>query len=110
MLGFKNPTAVATGIDPAARTVTGRVVPAEGTRIVQSPMPYMFGINQYIDFGTSGERVEEHGPKAAQGVEGFTVETSGYATSNGVFTLSFPADICQPGSTFFSLEVKDFRY
>ena len=37
MLGFRNPTVVATGINPAARTVTGRVVPAEGTRIVQLP-------------------------------------------------------------------------
>ena len=108
MLGFKNPTVVATAIDPAARTVTGRVVPAEGTRIVQSPMPYMFGINQHVDFGTPYEHIEEYGLKAALGVEGFTVETSDYAVSNGVFKLSFPADICYPGSTFFSLSVKDY--
>ena len=108
MLGFRNPTVLATGIDPVAHTVTGRVIPADGTRIVQSPMPYMFGINQHVDFGTSYEHIEEYGLKAALGVEGFTVETSNYAVSNGVFNLSFPADICYPGSTFFSLSVKDY--
>ena len=108
MLGFRNPTVLATGVDPVAHTVTGRVVPAEGTRIVQSPMPYVFGINQHVDFGTSYEHIEEYGLKAALGVEGFTVETSNYAVSNGVFKLSFPADICYPGSTFFSLSVKDY--
>ena len=107
-LGFKNPTVVATGIDPVSHTVTGRVIPATGTRIVQSPMPYMFGINQHVDFGTPYEHIEEYGLKAALGVEGFTVETSNYAVSNGVFKLSFPADICSPGSTFFSLSVKDY--
>ncbi|MBR5549410.1 MAG: hypothetical protein IKU71_06740 [Kiritimatiellae bacterium] len=108
MLGFKNPTVMAIAIDPVAHTVAGRVIPAMGTRIVQSPMPYMFGINQHIDFGTPYEHIEEYGLKAALGVEGFTVETSSYAVSNGVFALSFPADICYPGSTFFSLSVKDY--
>lgn len=78
------------------------------TTILREYLLRGYAFNQHIDFGTSYERIEEYGLKAALGVEGCSVETSNYAVSNGVFTLFFPADICYPGSTFFSLSVKDY--
>ena len=109
-LGFKNPTVVATAIDPSARTVTGRVVPAEGTRIVQSPMPYMFGINQHVDFGTPYEHIEEYGYSMLYDDKKFRLDTSNYTTSNGVFTVTYDEKFSEDDSAFFSLSIKDFRY
>jgi hypothetical protein len=109
-LGFKNPTVMATGIDPVAHTVTGRVIPADGTRIVQSPMPYMFGINQYVDFGTQSERIEEYGYSMLLDEKKFQLDTSNYTTSNGLFTVTYDEKFSEDASAFFSLSIKDFRY
>ena len=109
-LGFKNPTVMATGIDPVAHTVTGRVLPADGTRIVQSPMPYMFGINQYVDFGTPYEHIEEYGYSMLLDEKKFLLDTSNYTTSNGLFTVTYDEKFSEEASAFFSLSIKDFRY
>ena len=109
-LYFKTPTVVATGIDPVARTVTGRIVPADGTRIVQPPMTYMFGLNRHMDFGTPYSHVEEHGYEMYWYDDAFQLDTSSYATSNGVFTITYDPKFSDEGSAFFSLSIKDFRY
>ena len=109
-LGFKNPTVVAAGIDPVARTVTGRVVPAAGTRIVQPPMPYMFGIKHYLDFGTPYAHAEDYGGSIYQNHDGWRLDISDYAASNGVFRIAYDPKFADDGSAFFSLSIKDFRY
>ena len=109
MLYFKSPTVVATGIDPVARTVTGRIVPAEGTRVAQPPMTYMFGINRHMDFGTLYSHVEEYGYEMNRRDNAFQLDTSNYATSNGVFTITYDPKFSDEDSAFFSLSIKDFR-
>ena len=109
-LGFKNPTVVAAGIDPVAHTVTGRVVPAAGTRIVQPPMPYMFGIKHYLDFGTPYAHAEDYGGSIYQNHDGWRLDISDYAASNGVFRITYDPKFADDGSAFFSLSIKDFRY
>ena len=109
MLYFKNPTVVAAGIDPVACTVTGRIVPAEGTRIVQPPLRFMFGIQHYMDFGTPYAHTEEHGYELYWNPGRFLLDTSNYTTSNGEFTITYDEKFSEEGSAFFSLSVKDFR-
>ena len=111
MLFFKNPTDVrAIGIDPVARTVTGQIIPAEGTRIVQPPQRFMFGINRIMDFGTPYSHMEEHGSEMYLYDDVFQLDISSYATSNGVFTITYDPKFSEEGSAFFSLSIKDFRY
>ena len=110
-LFFKNPTAVrAIGIDPAACTVTGQIIPAEGTHIVQQPQRFMFGINHIMDFGTPYAHGEEYGYQMYWHGDRFQLDVSNYAASNGVFTITYDSKFSNEGSAFFSLEVKDFRY
>ena len=40
----------------------------------------------------------------------FRLDTSNYGVSNGVFTIHYDPTLPEPGSTFFSLEIRDFRY
>ena len=110
MLYFKNPTVVAAGIDPVARTVTGKIVPAEGTRIVQPPMTYMFGINHFMDFGTPYAHAEEYGYEMCWNQDQFQLDISNYAASNGIFKITYDPKFSEDGSAFFSLSIKDFRH
>ena len=109
-LFFKYPTVRAVGIDPASRTVTGQIVPAEGTRIVQPPLRFMFGIKHYLDFGTPYAHAEEYGYDIYWHPDKFPLDTSSYTTSNGLFTVTYGEKFSDEGSAFFSLSIKDFRY
>ncbi len=110
-LFFKNPTAVkAIGIDPAARTVTGQIVPAEGTRVVQPPQRFMFGLKHYLDFGTPYAHAEEYGYDMYFSPDGdFQLDTARYASSNGLFTITYAPKFAEDDSAFFLLSIKDFR-
>ena len=106
---FKYPTVRAVGIDPASCTVTGQIVPAEGTRIVQPPLRFMFGIKHYLDFGTPYAHAEEYGYDMYWYPDKFPLDTSSYTTSNGVFTVTYGEKFSDDDSAFFSLSIKDFR-
>ena len=110
-LSFKSPTVTITAIDLAARTVTGQVVPAEGTRIAAPPMTYMFGLDAMADLGTEWQTRTEYGYECARGYDGFSVDLANYLTSNGVFTIKFPDHLLDKykDSAFFSLSLKDYR-
>ena len=110
-LSFKGPTVTITGIDLAARTVTGQVIPAEGTRIAAPPMTYMFGLNAIDALGTEWQTRTEYGYECARGYDGFSVDLANYLTSNGVFTIKFPDHLLDKykDSAFFSLSLKDYR-
>ncbi len=112
MLFFKTPSVVkAIGINPAARTVTGQIVPAAGTQIVQPPQRFMFGIGHFMDFGTPYAHVEEYGyDMYYHPGEGFQLDTSSYVPSNGLFTITYDPKFSEDASAFFSLSIKDFRY
>ena len=110
-LFFKRPAAVrAVGIDPVSRTVTGQIIPADGTRIVQPPQRFMFGLNRHMDFGTPYSHIEEHGCEMYWYDDVFRLDTSSYATSNGVFTITYDPKFSEEGSAYFSISIKDFRY
>ena len=109
-LFFKYPTVRAVGIDPSSCTVTGQIVPAEGTRIVQPPLRFMFGIKHYLDFGTPYAHAEEYGYDIYWYPDKFPLDTSSYTTSNGVFTVTYGEKFSEDDSAFFSLSIKDFRY
>ena len=107
---FKYPAVKAVGIDPSSHTVTGQIVPADGTRIVQPPLRFMFGIQHHIDFGTPYAHAEEYGYDMYQYPDKFPVGTSNYTTSNGLFTVTYDEKFSEDDSAFFSLTIKDFRY
>ena len=107
---FKCPAVRAVGIDPSSRTVTGQIVPADGTRIVQPPLRFMFGIQHHMDFGTPYAHAEEYGYDMYQYPDKFPVDTSNYTTSNGLFTVTYDEKFSEDDSAFFSLSIKDFRY
>ena len=107
---FKYPAVRAVGIDPSSCTVTGQIVPADGTRIVQPPLRFMFGIQHHIDFGTPYAHAEEYGYDMYQYPDKFRVDTSNYTTSNGLFTVTYDEKFSEDDSAFFSLSIKDFRY
>ena len=107
---FKYPTVRAVGIDPASCTVTGQIVPAEGTRLVCSPLRFMFGIKHYLDFGTPYAHAEEYGYDIYWNPDKFPLDTSSYTTSNGVFTVTYGEKFSEDDSAFFSLSIKDYRY
>ncbi len=107
---FKYPAVKAVGIDPSSRTVTGQIVPADGTRIVQPPLRFMFGIKHHMDFGTPYAHAEEYGYDMYQYPDKFPVDTSNYTTSNGLFTVTYDEKFSEDNSAFFSLSIKDFRY
>ena len=107
---FKYPAVKAVGIDPSSRTVTGQIVPADGTRIVQPPLRFMFGIKHHMDFGTPYAHAEEYGYDMYQYPDKFPVDTSNYTTSNGLFTVTYDEKFSEDDSAFFSLSIKDFRY
>lgn len=109
-LFFKYPTVRAVGIDPASRTVTGQIVPAEGTRIVSQPLRFMFGINHYLDFGTPYAHAEDYGASIYQNHDGWQLDISEYAASNGLFRITYDPKFADEGSAFFSLSFKDYRY
>jgi hypothetical protein len=70
----------------------------------------MFGINQYVDFGTQSERIEEYGYSMLLDEKKFQLDTSNYTTSNGLFTVTYDEKFSEEASAFFSLSIKDFRY
>ena len=107
---FKYPAVRAVGIDPSSCTVTGQIVPADGTRIVQPPLRFMFGIQHHIDFGTPYAHAEEYGYDMYQYPDKFPVDTSNYTTSNGLFMVTYDEKFSEDDSAFFSLSIKDFRY
>ena len=107
---FKYPTVRAVGIDPASRIVTGQIVPAEGTRIVCQPLNFMFGIKHYMDFGTPYAHTEDYGGSIYQNHDGWQLDISDYAASNGLFRITYDPKFSDEGSAFFLLSIKDCRY
>ena len=89
---YKMPSVVMTGFDPATRTITGRVVPAAGTRIVSEPLKRAFGFRQYVTYpedcvGLVGGK--DWGPRINAGEQGFELDLSDYLT-DGTFRITYP--------------------
>ena len=87
---YKMPSVVVTGFDPATRTITGRVVPAVGTRIVSEPFKRAFGFKQYVA-DEKGYLIEgnDWGPWINAGDQGFGIDFSDYR-ADGTFRITYP--------------------
>ena len=110
-LKFKNPTVTITAVDFSARTITAKVIPAEGTRIAISPLPYMFGLTEVYGLGTSYVGTCEYGDHFSQGDEGFSVDLSNYMTANGEFALHFPEwFVPDYEPAFFKVQIKEYYH
>ena len=110
-LKFKNPTVEITGVDFAARTITAKVIPAEGTRIAIPPLPYMFGLTEVPNIGAGRMETNEYGDCFSLGEVGFSVDLTDYVTSNGVFTLHFPEWLAPSDkSLFFKVQLKEYAH
>ena len=86
------PSVVMTGFDPVTRTITGRVVPAAGTRIVSEPLKRAFGFKQYVSYPDGkGDIIEgnDWGPWINAGDQGFELDLSDYLT-DGTFRITYP--------------------
>lgn len=91
---YKMPTVEFVGIDPAMRTITGRVVPAEGTCIVSAPIDRAFGFHRiYSDENGAMLDGLDWGREMYYGYPGFELDTSCYVESNGLFRITFPEDV-----------------
>ncbi len=105
---FKSPSLIAIGIDPAARIVSGRILPASGTHIAQPPCEAVFGLVQIQALGSGQRQSVDYGQQIANGTGGFSLDISQYLTSNGVFSIAYPAAIADYPSSFFSLAVRSY--
>ena len=91
---YKMPTVEFVGIDPASRTISGRVVPAEGTHVVSTPLARAFGFNRiYRDEDGTMLDGMDWGREMNNGYPGFELDTSCYVESNGLFRITFPEDV-----------------
>ena len=111
---YKMPTVRVEGIDPERGVITGRVVPAEGARIVAPPLERAFGFDQVIDFGKPGQYDKEWGSAMQNREEGFALDLSDYQRSNGLFRVTYPKwiincrDDGQYQDTFFKIHLRDY--
>ena len=48
----------------------------------------MFGLNRHMDFGAPYSHIEEHGYEMYWYDDVYQLDTSSYATSNGVFAIT----------------------
>ena len=90
---YKMPGVEFLGIDPATRTITGRVVPAEGTSIVSAPLKRSFGFNRIYEDEGEWRSGDDWGEWLNEGKAGFTLDTSDYMTSNGLFRITYGEDV-----------------
>ena len=89
---YRMPSVVMTGFDPATRTITGRVIPAAGTRIVSEPFRRAFGFRQYVSYPEGkGDIIagNDWGPWINAGDQGFELDLSDYL-ADGTFRITYP--------------------
>ena len=87
------------GIDPGSRTITGRVVPAEGARIVSIPLKRAFGFYRvFADDEGVWRNGDDWGTQINNAYDGFSVDFSAYITSNGIFRITYPEEVLEEKS------------
>ena len=110
---YKMPTVEFVGIDPVTRTITGRVVPAEGTRIVSMPLKRVFGFYRiyWDEYDCQFHKGSDWGEWIYDGVKGFSVDVSNYVSSNGLFKIVFAEEVLMEKypqqSHLFRIELRD---
>lgn len=110
---YKMPTVEFVGIDLVARTITGRVVPAEGTRIVSIPLKRAFGFYRiyWDEYDCEFHKGIDWGEWIYSGASDFSVDVSNYVSSNGLFKIVFAEEVLMEKhpqqSHLFRIELRD---
>ena len=92
---YKMPTVEAMGIDPTTRTLIGRIVPAEGSRIVAEPLKQAFGFVCILQEADGTMSVSyDRGEEILVFDEKYKFDATTY-TSNGVFKITFPETLLE---------------
>lgn len=106
---FRIPSVNIVSFDPGAGKVTGKVIPAAGTRIAEPPMPYVFGLNYWEYFGQADQYVKELGWECAAQNTDIKLDLSRYMET-GEFTFAYPLwyplDDCP---AIFSVDIGDYN-
>lgn len=105
---YKIPSVVMTGIDPVARTITGRVIPAAGTRIVSEPFRRAFGFKQFYSSDEAGKIYEggDYGVWMYNNPQYFTLDFSDYVPE-GIFRITYP-ELEPKGVMLFRFYLQDY--
>ena len=111
---YKMPSVEFHDIDPANRIITGRVVPAEGTSIISQPLKRAFGFFRiYEDNGRMLEG-DDWGHWLNDDMPGFSLDTSDYISSNGLFRITYGEDVLfekyPQKSHLFKIKLSDKRW
>lgn len=111
MPSFKVPSIKVVAFDPAAGKVTGKVIPAAGTRIAEPPMSYAFGLNYWEYFGKPNQYIKPLGWEWPYDEHSaIKLDLSRYMET-GEFTytypLWYPLDDCP---AIFSVDVGDYNW
>ena len=109
---YRMPTVEFVGIDPANRTITGRVIPAEGTQIISAPLKRAFGFYRiWQDYDGVMRNGDDWGTWLEQGINGFSFDSSNYITSNGLFRITYSVDVLEEKAPqpahLFRIQLKD---
>lgn len=93
MVYYKMPSVEFLDIDPATRTITGRVVPAEGTQIVSLPLKRAFGFHRVYEDDERWLEGDDWGFLLNNNGPGFSLDTSDYISSNGIFRMTYGEEV-----------------
>ena len=90
---YRMPSVEFLNIDPATRTITGRVVPAEGTRIVSAPLKRAFGFHRIYEDDGHWLEGDDWGHWLNDAMPGFSLDTRDYISSNGIFRITYSEEV-----------------
>lgn len=110
-ISFKVPSVKVVAFDPAAGKVTGKVIPAVGTRIAEPPMSYAFGLNYWEYFGQPNQYIKPLGWEWPYDEHStIKLDLSRYMET-GEFTFTYPLwypfDDCP---AIFSVDIGDYNW
>lgn len=89
---YRMPRVECIGFNPETLTLTGRVIPADGSKIVAQPLVRAFGFCQIVFGQNDSSRTypgDDFGERFWRGEDGFSADFTDYVP-NGVFRLTFP--------------------
>ena len=111
---YKMPSVEFLDIDPANRVITGSVVPAEGTSIISPPLKRAFGFFRIYEDDGRWLEGDDWGHWLNDDMPGFSLDTSDYISSNGLFRITYGEDVLvekyPQKSHLFKIKLSDKRW
>lgn len=108
---YKMPSVEIVGFDHMSGIITGRVIPAEGTRIVSEPFKRAFGFQRYEVYSECGEITsrEDVGLSFYYSEPGYSLDFTDYCAT-GVFRMTYPSlnSTETKGAILLRLKLQDY--